>query len=71
MPTSFSWNAVPGAVGYLVTLENTATHQIINHDTKETSISLVGTPPGNYKITVSAKFADGSSSIIIEDTIEV
>jgi hypothetical protein len=71
MPTSYSWNPVSDAVGYLVTLENTTTHQIINHDTTTTSISLVGTPSGNYKITVKAKFADGSTSIIVEDEVEI
>ncbi|MFT5167521.1 MAG: hypothetical protein ACI8P3_002759 [Saprospiraceae bacterium] len=71
MPNSFSWDAAPGAVGYLVTLENTATHQTYNHETKETSISLVGTPPGTYNITVRAEFADGSSSIIIEDLVDL
>ncbi len=71
MANQFSWDASPGAVNYLVTLVNTATKATINHETTNTFISLVGIPSGTYKVTVKADMGNGSTSIIVEDVVQV
>jgi len=68
---TFSWTPAPGAVNYDVTITNLATQQSSFQQTTETSISLTGLPSGKYKIVVKANFADGSSSIVIEDVVMI
>ncbi len=66
---SYSWNAVFGALSYTVDLENVVTNQKFHYETSGTSVSLGGIPSGTYVIVVRAKFANGSSIIIIEEII--
>ncbi len=68
---TFSWTAAPGAVNYDVTITNLSTQHSSFQQTTQTSIPLTGLPTGRYKIVVKANFADGSSSIVIEDIIMV
>ncbi len=68
---SYSWPADPKAVSYIIDLKNKATGQEYSFETTETSITFTGLPLGSYELTVSAKYADGSTGIIIEDLIDI
>lgn len=67
----YSWAPASGAVSYTVTIKNIATQESTNIETTETSISILGLPLGNYSIIVTAELTDGSTSIIIEDVLEI
>ena len=67
---TYSWTAEPGAVTYVVDMVNTSTQESFNWETTQTSITAFSLPNGTYDLTVTAKFADSSSSIIIDDLIQ-
>ena len=67
---TYSWTAEPGAVSYVVEMVNTSTQESFDWDTALTSVTSYSIPSGTYHITVTAKFADNSSGIIIDDLIQ-
>ena len=69
MFSQYSWNPAFGAVSYDVELKHTLTQEQTNIETTDTFVSLAGLPVGTYTIKVTAKLANQSSSIIVEDLI--
>ena len=67
---TYSWTAESGAVSYVIKIVNTSTQESFDWETAQTSIAAFGIPSGTYDLTVTAKFADSSSSIIIDDLIQ-
>ena len=70
-PGSYSWNAVFGAIRYTVDMEHTVTGQQFHYETTTTAISFGFIPQGMYTLVVKARFANGSSYIIIEDLVDM
>ena len=69
---TYSWPPAPRAVSYIIDLKSKATGQEYSYETTDTSITFPpGLPTGSYELTVRAKYADGSTGIIIEDVVDI
>lgn len=66
---TYSWASHPGAVEYLVEIEHQTTHEQDSQTTSNTTVTFREKPSGTYDIVVKAKFADGSTQIIITDEV--
>lgn len=67
---SYSWSGQSGAISYTLEIEQTQTQEQFSWETSATSVSAFNIPSGTYTVKVTAKYADNSTSIIIEDLIE-
>ena len=68
--SQYSWNAAFGAISYEVELTHISTQQQNNVETSDTFVSTTGLPLGMYTVKVTAKFANQSTSIIVEEMVE-
>ena len=66
---NYSWSAVPGTVSYIVELKDRSTQDSYSWETTNTSITAFGIPSGHYDLTISAKYANEFTEIVIVDDV--